>query len=288
VLNVILCDDDPTVVDLVKNFIEGYSMMEGLQDVNIELATGDPLEVLELFRTNIELTDGTIEQIAKPLKHRLLYLDIDLGDLGRERKLDGVSLAREIRKFDIGADISFLTHNRMTISDVLNYKIAPIAFLNKPFIDEDKEALQKEVTDLLKFAHDRMSKNLVDKKMIEFKTGHRKVYVNLADVYYIQGNDDKDKDKDVNDASKSALTILCEAGGNQYLKRSLSFYDKNIPELVKLGKFYLVNPLNVKEVITSGRYATVMMVNGNEIRVTRKAFNDYEALINEMRTDGRR
>lgn len=282
-LNIILCDDDPTVVDLVKRNIENYSMMEGLQDVNIELATGDPLEVLDLFRTNIKHSDGKIEQVAKPLKHRLLYLDIDLGEQGRKRKLDGVSLAREIRKFDIGADISFLTHNRMMISDILNYKIAPIAFLNKPFIDEDKEALQKEVTSLLKFAYDRMSKNLVDKKMIEFKTGHRKVYVNLADVYYIQGNDNKDVDDD----AKSALTILCEAGGNQYLKRSLSFYDKNIPELVKLGKFYLVNPLNVKEVMTSGKYATVTIVNGTEIRVTRKAFNDYEVLISGMRADGR-
>lgn len=279
-LNIIICDDNPTVVELVRKNIEDYSMMEGLHDINIELATGDPLEVLDLFRTNIEHADGQIKQVAKLLKHRLLYLDIDLGDNGRKRKLDGVSLAREIRKFDIGADICFLTTNQMTMADVLNYKIAPIAFLNNPILAEDKDALQEEVIDLLKYAYERMSKNLVDKKKIEFKTGHRKVYVNLADIYYVQGN----SDRDVNDDVKSGLTILCEAGGNQYLKRSLSFYDKNIPELVKLGKFYLVNPLNVKEVVSAGKYSTVTMVNGDKIRVTRKAFNDYEALINQMKS----
>ena len=279
-LNVILCDDDPKVIKLLKKFIEGYSMMEELDDINIELATGDPLKVLELFRANVEQADGQMKQVARSLKHRLLYLDVDLGELGKERHLDGISLAREIRKFDVGADISFLTHNRMTISDVLNYKIAPLAFLSKPFIHEDQGRLQAEVIDVLKHAYERMSKSTVDKKVIGFKTGKRTIYVNLVDVYYLQGNKSKNEEGNKSDMMRSGLTTLYEAGGTQYLKQSLAYYERQIPELVRLGKSHLINPSNVKETKMTGRSVTVKMRDDSEIQVTRKAHDDFEALIN--------
>lgn len=280
-LNIVLCEDEPEVLRLVKKYIEGYCEMEGLQDVKIELATDDPLEVLDLFRENISQPDGTVKRVAKPLKHRLLYLDINLGEKAQKVGLDGVILAREIRKFDIGADIAFLTSNSTMISDVLTYKIAPIAYLKKPFIAEDKEALQSEVLNLFKHAYERMSKSTVDKKMIEFKSGHRKMYVNLADVYYICGNEQKD-DPSVSEEIREAQTILCETGGKQYLRRPLNFYNKKIPELVKLGKFYLINPQKMKETIATGKSGMVKLLDGTEIRVTRKALNDFEEALKEV------
>ncbi|MCL2559108.1 MAG: hypothetical protein FWE07_01360 [Turicibacter sp.] len=280
-LNIILCEDNQAVIDLVTKFVENYCRMEGMSDVKIELATGDPIAVLDLFRANVAQPDGTIKQVANTLKHRLLFLDIDLGDLGKVSEMNGISLAREIRKYDIGADIVFLTHNQTTISDIVSYKIAPIAFLNKPYLSEDTETLQKDVLEILRFSYDRMSRSQVDKKMIEFKTGHRKVYVNLADVYFIQVNEERGSES-ASEESRSALTILHESSGAQYLKRSLSFYDKSVPELVKLGKFYLINPLNVKFIEFSGRYAYIRMHGDHEIRVTRKALEDYEKLLSEM------
>lgn len=284
-LNVILCEGNPAIINSVKKFIEDYSEMEGLQDINIELATPDPFEVLKLFRTSVKYPDGTIEYFVEPLKHRLLIFDVDLGKLGRERGLDGVTLAREIRKFDIGSDIAFLTSNRLAITDVINYKITPLAYIIKPFINESEETLQKEVIDLLMSAYTRMSKDVADKKIIEFKTGHRKIHVNLANIYYVHGNDNKREDAD-NDETKSALTVLCETGGKQYLKRSLSFYDEQIPELVKLGKSYLVNPLHVKGTRTTKKYGFLTLTNGKEIRVMRKSFDKYEKVVSKMRAEG--
>jgi len=275
-LNVILCDDDPAMIKTIQECIEGYILMEGWKDVKIELATDDPIKVLDLFRKNVTRANGKVEQVARPLKHRLLYLDIDLGELGRSQRLDGISLGSEIRKFDIGADIAFLTSNRVMVSDVLAHKIAPISFLSKPF-DESRDKLTEEVTDLLNFAYNRMSKSLVDNKRIGFKTGNRKTYSNLADIYYIKINDKRNSDE-VDNEIKTANTILYEAGGKLYLKGTLSFYDKRIPELVRLGKFHLVNPQKVEEALYSGKYVNVTMSDGYEICVTRKAFDDYEII----------
>ena len=282
-LNVILCEDNPAIINSVKKIIKDYSSMEGLQDINIELATSDPLKVLELFRISVKHPDGMVEYFAQPLKHRLLILDIDLGNLGKEQGLDGVTLAREIRKFDIGSDIAFLTNNRLAITDVISYKTTPLAYLIKPFIDENEEMLKKEVIDLLMCAYARMSKDVINKKIIEFKTGHRKVHVRLADVYYVHGNDNKNED--VDDEIKFAVTVLREAGGRQYLKRSLNFYDKHIPELIKLGKSYLINPLNVKGTRATKKYGFLTLTNGEEIRVMRESFDIYEMLVSEMITE---
>jgi len=282
-LNVVLCEDNPEIISSVKRIISDYSLMEGLQDINIELVTANPLKVLKLFRTSIKHHDGRVECFAEPLKHRLLLLDIDLGELGKEQGLDGVSLAREIRKFDISSNIAFLTNNRLAITDVINYKTAPLAYLIKPFLGESEELLKLQIIDLLTTAYSRMSKDVVDKKIIEFKTGHRKIHVNLADIYYVHGNDNKNEN--VDDEIKSAATVLCEVGGKQYLKRSLNFYDQHIPELVKLGKSYLINPLNVRGTRTTKKYGFLTIANGEELRVMRESFDLYEMRVNEMMAD---
>lgn len=289
-LNIILCDKNPDVLDLMKGFIENYCLMEELNDIKVELATVDPLEVLDLFRTNVKHADGTIEQVAKELKHRLLCFDLDLGDLGRERNLNGMTLANEIRRFDIGADISFLTHHITELSEVVNRNIAPVSFLPKPFIMENKEALRSEILGLVKTAHERMSRNRVDKRMIGFSTGikNQKVYVNLAEIYYVKVKDKEDEEKDKE--AKLAQTVLYEAGGKQYFKQTLSFYNRQISELFKMGRSYLINPLHIKKSQASGRRATVVMSNGDVLHVTRKSLTsyeeNYEKWVNTRKTNG--
>jgi len=277
VLNVIICDDDVKMVNDIRTMIENAMLIKGIQDINIELATTNPEEVLTLFRIKKYDADGTERVVSQPLKQRLLFLDINYGsDFAR---LDGIRLGSEIREYDIRCDIVFVTSNSNEKSDVINEKITALGYVQKRFTDEK---LKEKIIDLLETAHKRMYMTTIDRKMIEFKTGHSKKYANLADIYYIKGNEIKNDDEQ----SRLGLTILCEANGVHYLKRKLKFYDENISELVRLGRSYLINPLNVKETRAAGKKRILKLTNGEEISVQRETFLAYEALVDEMRKKG--
>ena len=276
-LNIIICDDDMKMISDIRKMIENAMLMKGMQDVNIELTTTNPEEVLKLFRIKKYDADGTERITPQPLKQRLLFLDINYGpDFSR---LDGIRLGSEIREYDIRCDIAFVTSNSNEKSDVINEKITALGYVHKRLTDDK---LKERIIDLLDTARKRMYMTTIDRKMIEFKTGHSKKYANLADIYYIKGNEIKSNDEQ----SRLGLTILCEANGIHYLKRKLKFYDENIPELVRLGRSYLINPLNVKETRASGKKRILKLANGEEISVQRDTFAAYDELVNEMREKG--
>jgi len=277
VLNVIICDDDMKMVNNIREMIENAILIKDMKDVNIELATMNPEEILGLFRVKKHDEDGKERMTPLPLKQRLLFLDINYGPTFD--RLDGVRLGCEIREYDIRCNIVFVTNNGNEKSDVINEKITPLGYLPKRLTDE---RLKEKIIDLLETARKRMYMTTMDRKMIEFKTGHSKKYANLADIYYIKGNESKSNDEQ----SRLGLTVLCEAGGIHYLKRKLKFYDENIPELVRLGRSYLVNPLNVKETKASGKKGILKLANGEEISVRRESLITYEELTSEMREKG--
>ena len=280
VLNVIICDDNLEMVNSIKKMIEDSKLINEMQDVSVELATANPYEVLRLFRTREQHADGTEKITPQPLKQRLLFLDINFGsDFAR---FDGIQLACEIRKYDINSDIVFVTSSGDERVDVLNKKVVALGYLKKSHSDDE---LREKIIDFLTVARERMCMSTINRKMIEIKTGHSKKYVNLADIYYIKGNDIKDKGNR-NGSPRLGLTVLCEANGIGYLKRKLKFYDEEIPELVRLGRSYLINPLNVKETRASGRKGILKLANGEEISVLRDSFNAYEKIVGEMRIKG--
>ena len=276
-LNVIICDDDMKMVNNIRGMIENAILIKDIKDVNIELATRNPEETLGLFRIKKHDEDGNEKVTPLPLKQRLLFLDINYGPAFD--RLDGVRLGCEIREYDIGCNIVFVTNSGDEKSDVINEKITPLGYLPKRLTDEQ---LKEKIVDLLETARKRMYMTTMDRKMIQFKTGHSKKYANLADIYYIKGNESKNNDEQ----SRLGLTVLCEAGGIHYLKRKLKFYDEHIPELIRLGRSYLVNPLNVRETKTSGKRGILKLANGEEISVRRESLIAFEEISDKMREKG--
>lgn len=279
-LNVIICDDQLPLVESIKKTIDGAILIEDLLDVQVELATTNPNEVLDLFRHQEVHADQTKVITPLPLKNRLIFLDINFGP--DSPYLDGIKVASEIRKYDISSNIVFVTSSGEERADVLEQKIVALGYLKKS-LGEDE--LRRKIVDLLLTARQRMSMSTLERKMIEFKTGHAKRYVNLKDIYYLKGNDLKEKEG-VTAEPRQGLTILCEANGISYLKRKLKFYDEEIPELLRLGRSYLVNPLNVRETRTSGRKGILVMTNGEELSVLKESFIAYEEQVSEMRAKG--
>ena len=280
-LNVVISDDQIEMVNYIKKMIEDIILIDEMLDVKIELVTTNPNEVLELFTFKgfESVENGKRNVISMPFKQRLLFLDINFGP--QFAPFDGINLGFEIRKYDISSNIIFITNNSEERRDVIDQKILPLGYLPKRLSSQD---LRERITDLIQTARARMYMSTIHKKMIELKIGHgRKRYINLADIYYIKGNESKSKEG----STEKGLALLSEKEGTYSLRRKLKDYaDELEDDLVRLGRSYLINPLNVRETKVSARSGILTLANGEEISVLRKSFDDYEEVVSKMRKDG--
>lgn len=279
VLNIVICDDQIEMVNYIRKMVEDIILIDDIQDIQVELATTNPNEVSALFKPEEPVTNSKKKMMSMPVKQRLFFLDINFGP--QFALFDGVNLGFEIRQYDITSNIIFITNNSEERRDVIDQKIIPLGYLPKRLSHED---LRAKIADLLETAQTRMHMSTVNRKMIELKIGHgRKRYVNLSDLYYIKGNEVKDKEG----SSEKGLALLSERDGTYSLRRKLKDYvADDIKELVKLGRSYLINPLNVKETRVSARSGILTLTNGEEISVLRKSFDEYERKVSQMRQDG--
>lgn len=274
-LNVIISDDQTLMLEKMKKIISDFVFIEEMEDIRIELVTPNPIEVLELFTPKKKVINGKEVLIPMPFKERLLFLDINFGET--YAPFDGINLGFEIRKYDITSNIVFITNNTEERRDVIDQKIIPLGYLPKRLSEDE---FRDKVIDLLKTARKRMYMSTGNKKIVEIKVGHgRKKYVNLADIYYIKGNENKDGDG-------KGMSVLSGLEGSYFLRRRLRDYANEIQELVRLGRSYLINPLNVKETRKSGRIGILTLKNGEEISVLRKSFEEYEAVVSDMIKNG--
>lgn len=277
-LHIVISDDNKDIVMEIKKVIENTIFIEEYEDIVIELATTSPKDVLKLFYGTKKLANGDVIRTPKPLKQRLLFLDINFGTDYPD--LDGIKLGTEIRKVDIFSNIVYVTSNGEERADVLNEKIAALGYLKKRMMGEE---LNKRIVDLLTIARERMHMWTPNRQVVEIKTGHSKKYVNLADIYYIKGNEVKDKESE---QASLGLTVLHTTDGVIYLKRKLKFYTEEIPQMVRLGRSYLVNPQNVVETRTSGKQGFLLLSNGEEISALKESLAAYEEGVSERYAKG--
>ncbi|MCL1990087.1 MAG: LytTR family transcriptional regulator DNA-binding domain-containing protein [Defluviitaleaceae bacterium] len=283
-LNVIICDDSQEVVDYVTKVVENYLFIEEISNVKIELATTDQYEVLNLFVKKEILRSGTEKWTSRQLKQRLLFLDINFGsDLPH---FDGIKLAQEIRKHDITSSIVFITNNGLEQRDIITYKIEPLGYIHKVHA---ADKMQATIIDLIETARERLYMSTINRRMIRFQTERGEKYVNLSDVCYVQGNDRKDRNKlqDQDEGSKHVgLSVLHTLTECEPLTKALKVYDEDIPYLIRLGRSYLVNPLNVRAVRASAKKAKLIMNNGSELSVQRKSFDTYKIAVEALYESG--
>jgi len=278
-LNVVICDDKEESVSHLRKLIENYLFIQEIDDVQIELATTNQHDVLELFVKKAGLTGEDDELIKQPLKQRVLFLDINFGsDLPH---FNGIELGRAIRRYDVSSDIVYVTHQTGELSDVIEYKIAPLGFISKMY-SQDK--FDHKIIEYLMAARERSHMSTPVKKMIEFKIGYERHHYPLEEVCYIRvlNEDDKRNDADYFDGDKlyKGTALLClKNGAEKVLTKRLNIYEKDIPELLKLGRFHLINPLNHIKTIEGSKKVTLVMANDDEINIPRKAYDDYRKLL---------
>lgn len=111
-LKIILCDDDPFILQLGAEKINDLIKAQRLDAKVVSLASGSN-ELLYYIKNN-------------PSQY-LIFLDLDFGD----GKLNGIDVAKALRQTESDCKIVFTTNHHEMAMDVLKSGVEPFGFLEK-------------------------------------------------------------------------------------------------------------------------------------------------------------
>ena len=120
-LDIYICEDNKKQLSLFTGYIRDALLIENL-DMQIVLASSDPDEILEGMKASSNMG--------------VFFLDIDL-----KSRINGLTLAQEIRKLQPRCFIIFITsHSEMGFL-TFQYKVEPLDFIIKSSTEDIKRKI---------------------------------------------------------------------------------------------------------------------------------------------------
>lgn len=228
-LSIIICEDN----DIQRKAIEAI-INKKIQDSNLEL----------FISLSTNAPEGVIEHVEASRGVTYIYfLDVELGE-----SINGIELARKIRKFDPKGYIIFITsHSELTLL-TFQYKVQAMDYIVKC----DSKDLQERIAECIDVAYnDYKNYKITDANMLPINIGNRIIYFNMDDILFFETTN---KDHRIR-------IHTCE--------EQLEFYGtlKDIEKIVsdyyyKPHRSYLVNTKKIKS-IDKDRLI-IHMINGEE------------------------
>ncbi len=172
-INIVICEDDNYQRDqielIIKNKINNLN-----SNFNIALSTKDPDKVIKYIE---KYRDNTF----------LCFLDIEL-----KSKINGMELAKIIRKFNPMGYIVFITsHVELTLL-TFEYKVQAMEYIVK----NDFCSMKNKIIDCINEVYNDVKNTLaVKKNFIKINVANRSIYFNLDEILFFEtsGNDHKIK-----------------------------------------------------------------------------------------------
>lgn len=164
-MNIYICEDNRKQRETIENII--LSLTENT-DFNISFSTDDPKALLKKLENNKQTN--------------IYFLDVDLNSY-----INGLELAKEIRKFDINGYIIFLTsHAELTLL-TFQYKVRAMDYILKGKISVVKEKIKEYLTEI---CDDLSAINKAEKKTNQINSGdnhkeHLIIYMENDEQYYV-------------------------------------------------------------------------------------------------------
>lgn len=186
-----------------------------------------------------------LDAVSSGVRYDVLFLDIMMP------RIDGISLARELREFDEDMLIVFITSKIEYMQT--GYEVRAFRYLLKDQIDE---GLPKIWNDIIKELLDRQDTYF----SYEFE---RKVYrLPIRDILYFESN-------------LRRIVVHTKASENATLYGKLDDLSVKYSSFIRVHKSYLINRRYIR-MISAG---TVVLSNGEVLPVSRK----YAALLEEFK-----
>ena len=223
-----LCEDDAQQRNHLKKVIENAVLIENL-DMEFACVTDDPYALLD--------------KAASEDNVGLYFLDIDL-----KTDMTGLTLAKEIRKYDPRGFIVFVTtHSEMSYMTFM-YKLEALDFILK----DDREEMTRRVHECILKANERFS--LANNKT---KEGYS---ITVADKIYTI---DYDEILFFETSANAHKVILhCKTRQLEFPGKIKEIERELDNRFYRCHRSFLVNTENIKEVDTSN--SVIRMVTGDE------------------------
>lgn len=216
-----ICDDESVHIEKIRTILSDYETDNYLNPTDL------------------------LDAVSSGVRYDVLFLDIVMP------RIDGISLARELREFDEDMLIVFITSKIEYMQT--GYEVRAFRYLLKDQIDE---GLPKIWDDIIKELFDRQDAYF----SYEFE---RKVYrLPIRDILYFESN-------------LRRIVVHTKASKNAALYGKLDDISVKYSSFIRVHKSYLINRRYIR-MISAG---TVVLSNGEVLPVSRK----YAALLEEFK-----
>ena len=220
---IVICEDNPTQLKNIKIILESYIMFHD-DPLELKLAALNPNEVINYLS-------------EKPLSHGIYFLDIDLGT-----NINGIDLAKKIRKMDVQANIIFTTTHDEMAPVTLKNKVGAIDFIEK---DQSIEDYRDNLYDALKYAENITNKTMEkENSNFTFEIGNQIYNFDQSEIVLIETS------------SVPHRLTLETINGNYEFYNKISDLEKEYPFLLKLNRSCLINPNNIRNANFTTRLIT--------------------------------
>lgn len=228
-LNIAICDDEVAEIEYLSSLVEQWSASTG----NVAM--------LKSFCS----AESFLFEYEENKNYDILLLDIQM------KEIDGIGLAKEVRKYSKDTQIVFVTGYDKYISD--GYDVAALHYLMKPVSFE-------KISEVLSRAAENLGKT---SPAILINANGENVKLLLSDIYCIE-------------AVGHTLKITC-TDGDITVNQSLSSFKSNIGnDFISTHRSFIVNLEHIKRISKTD----VILDNGKSVPVSRRMYEDiYKAFV---------
>ena len=222
-LNIAICDDEAAEIEYLSSLVEQWSASTG----NVAM--------LKSFCS----AESFLFEYEENKNYDILLLDIQM------KEIDGIGLAKEVRKYSKDTQIVFVTGYDKYISD--GYDVAALHYLIKPVSYE-------KISEVLSRAAENLGKI---SPAILINANGENVKLLLSDIYCIE-------------AVGHTLKITC-TDGDITVNQSLSSFKSNIGnDFISTHRSFVVNLEHIKRISKTD----VILDNGKSVPVSRRMYED--------------
>lgn len=234
-LSIIICEDNNIQRNKIQNTIETQLINLNI-GISVDLSTGNPKDVIDYIKKNSN-------------RSFIYFLDVDLN-----AEINGVELAKDIRKYDIKGYIVFITSHEEFSLLTFKYKVQALDYILKT----DDDILRKNISECLSEIYNNYKRiRSSERETISIKCGSRITNFYMDEILFFETTE-----------IDHILRIHTEKGFYEFYGKLKDIEKQVSAEYYKSHRSYLVNTSKIKSIDT--KELIIYMVNGDTCLISKR------------------
>lgn len=243
-LNIIICEDNKIQLRQIQDIIESEVINLKI-DSSIDLATSNPKGVIDYLRENKE-------------KCFIYFLDVDL-----KADINGIELAKNIRKYDLRGYIVFVTSHVESSFLTFKYKVQAFDYILKM----DDDILRKDISECLLQAYNNYKRiTCKERKTVAIKYNNKITNFYIDEILFFETMEIDHK-----------LRMHTEKGIFEFYGKLKDIENEMPSNYYRSHRSYLVNTSKIRSV--DARKSIIYMINGDSCLVSKRYLKGLKAYV---------